>query len=178
MIGGVVTREPLGNSPLRSMCCVLTCCAMASAHRVAVIRRSPRYRQTYLASAGRKQTGPGARIEMHVVTQLVRSGGGASLMRIFASTARLLFMSVWPDPHRCPNLIGYAMQCGLGASLRARCRHDAMRNVRGLATSPDRCSPHRPYARADDAHRRLHFYPSSGLPTARWLRAVADGASH
>jgi hypothetical protein len=55
---------------------------------------------------------------------------------------------------------------------------NAMRNVAGLATSPDQMlASIARYAASGTTHiAGVHFYSFGGsLPTGRWLRAVADG---
>ena len=82
-------------------------------------------------------------------------------------------------PASLSQLITYAMQCGVGASIRGALRSmNAMRNVAGLVTSPDQMITNI----ARDAASRtthiagVHFYAFGGaLATARWLRAVAAG---
>ena len=82
-------------------------------------------------------------------------------------------------PASLPQLIAYAMQCGVGASLRGALQSmAAMRNVAGLATSPDQMLV-RVAQHASSAATRIagvHFYAFGGaVATARWLRAVAGG---
>ncbi len=71
------------------------------------------------------------------------------------------------------------MQCGVGASLRGAMQSmAAMRNVAGLATSPDQMlTSVARYAGGETTQiTGAHFYSFGGsLATARWLRAVADG---
>lgn len=81
-------------------------------------------------------------------------------------------------PASLSQLIGYAMQCGVGASIRGALRSmTAMRNVAGLATSPDQMLA-RIAQYAGTATTRIagvHFYSFGGtFATARWLRAVAE----
>jgi methylenetetrahydrofolate reductase (NADPH) len=82
-------------------------------------------------------------------------------------------------PASLPQLIAYAMQCGAGASLRGALQGmAAMRNIAGLATSPDQMLA-RVAQHAGSAATRIesvHFYSFGGaVETARWLRAVAGG---
>jgi methylenetetrahydrofolate reductase (NADPH) len=82
-------------------------------------------------------------------------------------------------PASLPQLIAYAMQCGVGASLRGALQSmAAMRNVAGLATSPDQMLA-RIAQQAGSAATRIagvHFYSFGGaVATARWVRAVAAG---
>jgi len=81
-------------------------------------------------------------------------------------------------PTPLPKLIRYAMQCGVGASLRGLMRSvTAMRNVTHLATSPDEMMTG---ILADCGSSPLivgpHFFSLGGaMAAATWLRAVADG---
>jgi methylenetetrahydrofolate reductase (NADPH) len=82
-------------------------------------------------------------------------------------------------PASLSQLIGYAMQCGVGASLHGALQSmNAMRNVAGLATSPDqmlaRIARHAGGSATQIAG--VHLYSFGGeLATARWLRAVREG---
>ena len=82
-------------------------------------------------------------------------------------------------PASLSQLITYAMQCGVGASIRGALRSmNAMRNVAGLATSPDQMLARiAQYTRGGKTQiAGVHFYSFGGaLATARWLRAVAAG---
>jgi methylenetetrahydrofolate reductase (NADPH) len=120
-------------------------------------------------------------IEMHIVTQFG-----------FDPAALLTWAGCLPEhgvdlpvhvgmsgPASLPQLINYAMQCGVAASLRGTLQSmNAMRNVAGLATSPDQMLAH--VARHAEARRSqleaVHFYSFGGaVGTARWVRAVAEG---
>ena len=82
-------------------------------------------------------------------------------------------------PASLPQLIAYAMQCGVGTSLRGALQSmAAMRNIAGLATSPDqmlvRIAEHA--ARGTLQIVGVHVYSFGGaIATARWRRAVAEG---
>ena len=82
-------------------------------------------------------------------------------------------------PASLSQLIGYAMQCGVGASIRGALQSmNAMRNVAGLATSPDQMLIRIAQHAASDTTQiaGVHLYSFGGaVATARWLRAVADG---
>jgi methylenetetrahydrofolate reductase (NADPH) len=82
-------------------------------------------------------------------------------------------------PASLSQLITYAMQCGVGASIRGALRSmNAMRNVAGLATSPDQMLARiAQYTRGGKTQiAGVHFYSFGGaLATARWLRAVVAG---
>ena len=72
------------------------------------------------------------------------------------------------------------MQCGVGASIRGALRSmNAMRNVAGLATSPDQMLARiAQYTRGGKTQiAGVHFYSFGGaLATARWLRAPRDAS--
>lgn len=84
-------------------------------------------------------------------------------------------------PTPLPLLIKFAMQCGIGASLRALMRHmSAMSNITRLATSPDEmvigllnCGA----SAGSSSIVQPHFFSLGGaVATLGWLRAVAAGA--
>lgn len=83
-------------------------------------------------------------------------------------------------PTPLPQLIRYAMACGVGASLRGLVRNmNAMRNVAGLAAHPDEMllGLLRGASGAPARICGLHLFAFGGvMATARWLRAVADGS--
>jgi methylenetetrahydrofolate reductase (NADPH) len=83
-------------------------------------------------------------------------------------------------PASLPELIRYAMQCGVGASLRGVLRGmGAMRNVAGLATSPEQMLTSIARHATDQPTRivGVHLYSFGGaLETARWLRFVGEGS--
>lgn len=82
-------------------------------------------------------------------------------------------------PAALSQLIAYAMQCGVGASLRGALQSmAAMRNIAGLATSPDQMLVRVAELAACGTSQiaGVHFYSFGGaLALARWLRAVAEG---
>ena len=82
-------------------------------------------------------------------------------------------------PAPLSKLITYAMQCGVGASLRGVMRNmGAMRNVAGLAVTPDEMVTRLVTACASVAGQITgpHFFSFGGsLATARWLAAVQGG---
>jgi methylenetetrahydrofolate reductase (NADPH) len=120
-------------------------------------------------------------IEMHVVTQFGFDPGAlVSWARCLPEHGVDLPVHVgMSGPASLPQLINYAMQCGVAASMRGTLQSmNAMRNVAGLATSPDQMLAH--VARHADARRSqleaVHFYSFGGaVATARWVRAVAGG---
>jgi methylenetetrahydrofolate reductase (NADPH) len=81
-------------------------------------------------------------------------------------------------PASLPELIRYAMQCGVGASLRGVLRGmGAMRNVAGLATSPEQMLTSIAQHVVSHPSRivGVHLYSFGGaIETARWLRGVAE----
>jgi len=120
-------------------------------------------------------------IEMHVVTQFgfdpaAVAGWDACLAE---HGIRLPVHVGMAGPASLAQLIGYAMQCGVGVSLRGALHSmNAMRNVAGLATSPDQMLT-RIVRHAGSGATNIagaHFYSFGGaVATARWLGAVADG---
>ncbi len=84
-------------------------------------------------------------------------------------------------PTPLPKLIKFAVQCGIGASLGALSKGMAlMGRVAGLATSPDEMVIElvQGALKHPDTHLvHPHFYAFGGvMATARWLRALVDGA--
>jgi methylenetetrahydrofolate reductase (NADPH) len=80
-----------------------------------------------------------------------------------------------------PKLVRFAMHCGVGASMHSLMKNmSAIANLARLATSPDEMLTGLVRCRATCAGSRLvqpHFYSFGGaVATARWLRAVVDGA--
>ncbi len=120
-------------------------------------------------------------LEMHVVTQFgFDPAAVASWDACLSEHGISLPVRVgMAGPASLPQLISYAMQCGVGASLRGALRSmNAMRNVAGLAISPDQMlTSVARYAATGATHiAGVHLYSFGGaLATARWLRAVADG---
>ncbi len=83
-------------------------------------------------------------------------------------------------PTPLPKLIKFAMQCGVGASLRAVMKNMAtMRKMVGLATSPDEMLVELVGLGAGSGTTHLvkpHFFAFGGtVATAQWLRRVAEG---
>jgi methylenetetrahydrofolate reductase (NADPH) len=124
-----------------------------------------------------KRTG----LDMHIVTQFGFDPAAlAAWERCLPEHGIHLPVRVgMAGPASLPQLIAYAMQCGVGASLRGALQSmAAMRNVAGLATSPDQMLV-RVAQHASSAATRIagvHFYAFGGaVATARWLRAVAGG---
>lgn len=82
-------------------------------------------------------------------------------------------------PAPLPKLITYAMWCGVGASLRGLMRSmSAMRNVAGLAVTPDEMVARlvKSCATPGSQISGPHFFAFGGaLATARWLAAVRAG---
>jgi methylenetetrahydrofolate reductase (NADH) len=83
-------------------------------------------------------------------------------------------------PTPLPKLIKFAMQCGVGASLRTVMKNMAtMRKMVGLATSPDEMLVGLVRAGAGSGTTRLvrpHFFAFGGtVATAHWLRRVTEG---
>lgn len=83
-------------------------------------------------------------------------------------------------PTPLPKLIKFAMQCGVGASLRSVMKNmGAMSKMARLATSPDEMLIGLVRGNAGNGATRLrqpHFFAFGGtLATAQWLRRVLDG---
>lgn len=128
-------------------------------------------KQTYAQRTG---------IALHVVTQFGFDPAAIhAWTRHFPELGLTLPVQVgMAGPAPLPQLIRYAMACGVGASLRGLVRNmNAMRNVAGLAAHPDEMligllrgsSPQTPI-------RGMHLFAFGGImASARWLRAVADG---
>ncbi len=98
-------------------------------------------------------------VSMHIVTQFGFDPAAVSLWdrHLPEHDIQLPVYVGMAGPASLPKLIKYAMQCGVGASLRGRLRNmTAMRNVTGLATSPDemltgivdRAGPGQPHRRS------------------------------
>jgi methylenetetrahydrofolate reductase (NADPH) len=83
-------------------------------------------------------------------------------------------------PTPLPQLIRYAMMCGIGASLTAVVRNlSAMGNLPHLAVNPDEVLVQLVRGRAREGVTRIvqpHFFAFGGtLATARWIQAVMAG---
>jgi methylenetetrahydrofolate reductase (NADPH) len=126
-----------------------------------------------------QQTG----LKMHIVSQF-----GFSPQAVCAWDQRLIERGVMlpvhvgiTGPTSLPKLIRFAMRCGVGNSL-----HALMQNMSGLSSfarvviSPDEMLAGLVRGRATSLDSRIvqpHFYSFGGaVATARWLRAVVDGA--
>ena len=122
-----------------------------------------------------------AGVEMHVVTQFgfdpVATCDWHEHLAEHEVTLPVHIGMAGPAP--LSKLIAYAMQCGVGASLRGVMRNmGAMRNVAGLAVSPDEMVTRLVTACAGAGSQIVgpHFFSFGGsLATARWLAAVHAG---
>jgi methylenetetrahydrofolate reductase (NADPH) len=120
-------------------------------------------------------------IELHVVTQF--GFDPAAVVdwdrRLPEHNIELAVHVGMAGPASLPQLINYAMQCGVAVSIRGALQGmSAMRNVAGLATSPDQMLTSIAQHIGAGATRiaGVHFYSFGGaLATARWLRAVGSG---
>jgi methylenetetrahydrofolate reductase (NADPH) len=119
-------------------------------------------------------------VSMHIVTQFAFDPAAVSLWdrHLPEHGIQLPVYVGMAGPAPLQKLIKYAMQCGVGASLRGLMRNmTALRNVTGLATSPDEMLTGIVTGRAPGS--RIvgpHLYSLGGaLATAGWLRAVVDG---
>lgn len=123
-----------------------------------------------------------AGLAMHIVTQFGFDPAAVHAWeRHFAEQGITLPVHVgMAGPTPLPQLIRYAMACGVGPSLRGLVRNmNAMRNVAGLAAHPDEMllGLLRGASAAPTHIRGLHLFSFGGImASARWLRAVADGA--
>jgi methylenetetrahydrofolate reductase (NADPH) len=119
-------------------------------------------------------------IDLHIVTQFgFDPAAVADWDRVLPEHGITLPVHVgMAGPASLPQLINYAMQCGVAVSIRGALQGmSAMRNIAGLATSPDQMltSIAQHVGRGPTRIVALHFYSFGGaLATARWLRAVAS----
>ena len=84
-------------------------------------------------------------------------------------------------PTPLPKLIRFAMQCGIGASLRGVRRNaGALAGLSGMATTPEEMVTDLVRLGAEDQRLSIakpHFFCFGGsLDTARWLRKIVEGA--
>lgn len=119
-------------------------------------------------------------VSMHIVTQFAFDPAAICLWdrHLPEHGIELPVYVGMAGPAPLQKLIKYAMQCGVGASLRGLMRNmTALRNVTGLATTPDEMMTGIVTGRVPGS--RIvgpHLYSLGGaLATAAWLRAVADG---
>jgi methylenetetrahydrofolate reductase (NADPH) len=119
---------------------------------------------------------------MHIVTQF-----GFNPATVLAWEQRLIEHGITlpvhvgiAGPTPLPQLIRYAMMCGIGASLSAVVRNlSAMGNLPHLAVNPDEVLVQLVRGRARSGVTRIvqpHFFSFGGtLATARWMQAVMGG---
>jgi methylenetetrahydrofolate reductase (NADPH) len=120
-------------------------------------------------------------VEMHIVTQFGFDPAATCAwhehLAEYEVTLPVHVGMAGPAP--LSKLITYAMQCGVGASLRGVMRNmGAMRNVAGLAVTPDEMVTRLVTACASPASQIVgpHFFSFGGaLATAQWLAAVHAG---
>ena len=127
-------------------------------------------KQAFAARAG---------MSMYIVTQFGLNGGA---FRLWARelVRRRIHLPVRvgiAGPAPIAKLVHFAIQCGIGASMRALMRHLSVAQSSDLATTPDQhllallASPRSAQVTAP------HFFAFGGaLETARWMRTVAAGA--
>ncbi len=121
-----------------------------------------------------------ARLPMHIVTQfgLNRAAFKTWERELVRRHIRLPVRVGIAGPAPLPRLMHFAIQCGIGASMRALMRNiGAAAHASDLATSPDRhllallAAPPSPQIIGP------HFFAFGGaVETARWMRSVAAGA--
>jgi methylenetetrahydrofolate reductase (NADPH) len=122
-----------------------------------------------------------AQVEMHVVTQFGFDPAAICdwAQHLAGNEIALPVHVGMAGPAPLSKLIAYAMHCGVGASLRGVLRSmPAMRNVAGLAVSPDAMVARLVTACAGRGSQIVgpHFFSFGGsLATARWLAAVQAG---
>jgi methylenetetrahydrofolate reductase (NADPH) len=119
--------------------------------------------------------------EMHIVTQFGFDPNAIGLWaeHLAEHEITLPVHIGMAGPAPLSKLIAYAMQCGVGASLRGVLRNmPAMRNVAGLAISADQMVARLVTACASAGGQIAgpHFFSFGGsLASARWLAAVQAG---
>lgn len=139
----------------------------------AVLWAALRAKQAFAARTG---------IRMHIVTQFGFDPAaiGTWVRHLGEHGISLPVFTGIAGPVPLPKLIGYAMQCGVRASLRGALQNmPAMRNVSGLTVTPEEMIVRLVIDQAAGPSPIVgpHFYSFGGaMATARWLRAVADGA--
>jgi methylenetetrahydrofolate reductase (NADPH) len=122
-----------------------------------------------------------ARIDMHVMTQFGFDPAAiCAWHELLAEHEMTLPVHIgMAGPAPLPKLITYAMQCGVGASLRGLMRSmSAMRNIAGLAVTPDEMVARLVKGCATPGSQLVgpHFFAFGGaLATAQWLAAVHAG---
>jgi methylenetetrahydrofolate reductase (NADPH) len=120
-------------------------------------------------------------IRMHVVTQFGFDPAAILSWERHLADQRIELPVIvgMAGPASLAHLIRYAMQCGVGASLRGALQSmNAMRNVAGLATTPDQMLTGilRAAGESSRSIAGVHLYSFGGtLACARWLKAVIEG---
>jgi methylenetetrahydrofolate reductase (NADPH) len=128
-------------------------------------------KQAFAARAG---------VSMHIVTQFGLSGGAFRVWEreLVRRRIHLPVRIGIAGPAPIAKLVHFAIQCGIGASMRALMRNvSAAAHSSGLATSPDQ---HLLGLLGTPVSAQIvapHFFAFGGaLETARWMRKVAAGA--
>jgi methylenetetrahydrofolate reductase (NADPH) len=128
-------------------------------------------KQAFAARAG---------VSMHIVTQFGLDGGAfkAWERELVRRQIHLPVRIGIAGPAPIAKLMHFAIQCGIGASMRALMRNlDAAAHASDLATSPDR---HLLSLLEEPVSAQIlapHFFAFGGaLETARWMQKIAAGA--
>ena len=120
------------------------------------------------------------RLPMHIVTQfgLDRAAFKSWERELVRRHIRLPVRVGIAGPAPLPKLMHFAIQCGIGASMRALMRNlGAAAHASDLATSPDQHLLSLLAAPLPPQIVGPHFFAFGGaLETARWMRSVAAGA--
>jgi methylenetetrahydrofolate reductase (NADPH) len=121
-----------------------------------------------------------AQVSMHIVTQFGLDGSAFRVweQELLRRQVRLPVRVGIAGPTPIAKLVHFAVQCGIGASVRALTRHlGAAAQSSQLATSPDQHLLGIMRAQVSAQIIAPHFFAFGGaLETARWMRKIAAGA--
>jgi methylenetetrahydrofolate reductase (NADPH) len=121
-----------------------------------------------------------ARMSMHIVTQFGLNGGAFRVWEheLLRRQVRLPVRLGIAGPAPIAKLVHFAIQCGIGTSLRTLTRNlGAAARSRELATSPDQHLLGLMRAQVSAQIIAPHFFAFGGaLETARWMQKIAAGA--
>jgi methylenetetrahydrofolate reductase (NADPH) len=121
-----------------------------------------------------------AQVSMHIVTQFGLDGSAFRVWEheLLRRQVRLPVRVGIAGPAPIAKLVHFAIQCGIGASVRALTRHlGAAVQSSTLATSPDQHLLGIMRAQVSAQIIAPHFFAFGGaLETARWMRKIAAGA--
>jgi len=120
------------------------------------------------------------RMSMHIVTQFGLDGGAFKIWEheLLRRQVRLPVRIGIAGPAPIAKLVHFAIQCGIGASVRGLARHlGAAAQAPRLTTSPDQHLLGLLRAQLSAQIIAPHFFAFGGaLETARWMRKIAAGA--